>query len=68
MSFTCSLPYCFIICCTYTLRDKYVKKNVLFEDPLFPASDSSLFYSEKPPMKFEWKRPSVSHHKCFCCL
>ncbi|XP_055088061.1 calpain-3b isoform X1 [Periophthalmus magnuspinnatus] len=40
------------------LRDKYVKKNVLFEDPLFPASDSSLFYSEKPPMKFEWKRPS----------
>ncbi|MEQ2188066.1 Calpain-3, partial [Goodea atripinnis] len=40
------------------LRDKYVMKNVLFEDPLFPANDSSLFYSQKPRMKFEWKRPS----------
>ncbi|XP_070705519.1 calpain-3b isoform X1 [Pempheris klunzingeri] len=40
------------------LRDKYVKKSVLFEDPLFPANDSSLFYSHKPSMKFEWKRPS----------
>lgn len=42
------------------LRDKYVKKEVIFEDPLFPANDSSLFYSHKPPMKIEWKRPSVS--------
>ncbi|XP_056260604.1 calpain-3b isoform X2 [Seriola aureovittata] len=40
------------------LRDKYVKKNILFEDPLFPADDSSLFYSHRPSMKFEWKRPS----------
>uniref|UniRef100_A0A674PCP5 Calpain-3 n=1 Tax=Takifugu rubripes TaxID=31033 RepID=A0A674PCP5_TAKRU len=40
------------------LRDKYVKKKVIFEDPLFPANDSSLFYSHKPPMKIEWKRPS----------
>nr|XP_033504519.1 calpain-3b isoform X1 [Epinephelus lanceolatus] len=40
------------------LRDKYVKKGVVFEDPLFPANDSSLFYSHKPPIKFEWKRPS----------
>lgn len=42
------------------LRDKYVEKNVMFEDPLFPADDSSLFYSSKPSMKIEWKRPSVS--------
>lgn len=42
------------------LRDKYVKKEVLFEDPLFPANDSSLFYSSKPLMKIDWKRPSVS--------
>lgn len=42
------------------LRDKYVKKKVVFEDPLFPANDSSLFYSHKPSMKIEWKRPSVS--------
>ncbi|XP_049613240.1 calpain-3b [Syngnathus scovelli] len=41
------------------LRDKYVKKKVLFEDPLFPACESSLFYSHnKPPMTFVWKRPS----------
>ncbi|KAF3702961.1 Calpain-3 [Channa argus] len=43
------------------LRDKYLNKKVLFEDPLFPANDSSLFYSQKAPMKFEWKRPSCSH-------
>ena len=42
------------------LRDKYVHKKVLFEDPLFPADDSSLYYSCKSPMKFEWKRPTVS--------
>ncbi|XP_031178365.1 calpain-3b isoform X2 [Sander lucioperca] len=40
------------------LRDKYVTKKVVFEDPLFPADDSSLFYSHKPSMKIEWKRPS----------
>uniref|UniRef100_A0A8C5AVP4 Calpain-3 n=1 Tax=Gadus morhua TaxID=8049 RepID=A0A8C5AVP4_GADMO len=40
------------------LRDKYVHKKVLFEDPLFPADDSSLYYSCKSPMKFEWKRPT----------
>ncbi|KAM6991926.1 calpain-3b [Tautogolabrus adspersus] len=40
------------------LRDKYVAKKVVFEDPLFPANDSSLFYSHKPSMKIEWKRPS----------
>lgn len=42
------------------LRDKYVAKGVIFEDPLFPADDSSLFYSQRPSMKIEWKRPSVS--------
>ncbi|XP_068198003.1 calpain-3b isoform X2 [Antennarius striatus] len=40
------------------LRDKYVRKKVVFEDPLFPANDSSLFYSHKPSMRIEWKRPS----------
>ncbi|XP_056115891.1 calpain-3b [Rhinichthys klamathensis goyatoka] len=40
------------------LKDKYVRKKVIFEDPLFPAQDSSLFYSEKFPLKLEWKRPS----------
>ncbi|XP_076024108.1 calpain-3b isoform X2 [Genypterus blacodes] len=40
------------------LRDKYVHKKVLFEDPLFPADDSSLYYNQKHPIKFEWKRPT----------
>ncbi|XP_023698915.2 calpain-3 isoform X3 [Paramormyrops kingsleyae] len=39
------------------LRDKYFRKKVLFEDPLFPADDTSLFYSGQFPIKFEWKRP-----------
>ncbi|XP_064195765.1 calpain-3-like [Anguilla rostrata] len=39
------------------LRDKYFSKKVLFEDPLFPADDSSLFYSRQFPIKFQWKRP-----------
>lgn len=42
------------------LRDKYVHKKVLFEDPLFPPNDSSLWYSSKFPIEFEWKRPTVS--------
>lgn len=36
------------------------QKETLFEDCDFPASDSSLFYSEKPPVSFVWKRPGVS--------
>ncbi|GAA6081015.1 calpain-3b, partial [Tachysurus ichikawai] len=42
------------------LRDKYVRKKVLFKDPLFPADDSSLYYSQKFPLNLVWKRPSVS--------
>ncbi|KAL7888430.1 hypothetical protein AOLI_G00034040 [Acnodon oligacanthus] len=40
------------------LRDKYVSKKVLFKDPLFPADDSSLYFSQKFPLKLVWKRPS----------
>ncbi|XP_046905519.1 calpain-3b isoform X7 [Hypomesus transpacificus] len=40
------------------LRDKYVRKKVLFEDPLFPTNDSSLSPTCKFPLKIEWKRPS----------
>lgn len=52
------------------LKDKYVHKKVIFEDPLFPAQDSSLFYSEKFPLKLEWKRPSVSglYRKVAVCM
>lgn len=34
------------------------RKGVLFEDAHFPNS-SSLFYSERPPVPFEWRPPGV---------
>ncbi|XP_063803904.1 calpain-3 isoform X2 [Pseudophryne corroboree] len=39
------------------LRNKYLEKKVLFEDRDFPPNDSSLFYSQTFPIKFDWKRP-----------
>lgn len=41
------------------LRDKYVRKKVLFEDPLFPANNTSLFKNRRIPLDIKWKRPSV---------
>lgn len=41
------------------LRRKHIAEGTLFEDPYFPATDESMFYSHKPPSKFEWKRPQV---------
>ncbi|RDD43006.1 Calpain-B [Trichoplax sp. H2] len=29
----------------------------LFEDPTFPPTDATLFFSQKPPRRFVWKRP-----------
>ncbi|XP_026869541.2 calpain-9 [Electrophorus electricus] len=34
-----------------------LQRRKLFEDPDFPACDSSLFYSQSVPINFEWKRP-----------
>ncbi|XP_034044325.1 calpain-9 [Thalassophryne amazonica] len=39
------------------LRQECLQAGVLFEDPDFPAQDSSLFYSQSVPVNFEWKRP-----------
>ncbi|XP_060616917.2 calpain-3 isoform X1 [Anolis sagrei] len=41
----------------HELHKKCLEKKILYEDPDFPANDSSLFYSQKLPVKFEWKRP-----------
>ncbi|XP_025836402.1 calpain-B [Agrilus planipennis] len=41
----------------YSLRDQHVENGTLFEDPEFPADDSSLFYSQRPDRYYEWKRP-----------
>ncbi|XP_050749303.1 calpain-9 isoform X1 [Gymnogyps californianus] len=39
------------------LKQEYLCRGVLFEDPDFPACNSSLFFSENPPIPFIWKRP-----------
>lgn len=41
------------------LRQECLQKGVLFEDPDFPATDSSLFFSESVPVQIQWKRPKV---------
>lgn len=35
------------------------KRGELWEDPDFPATQSSVFYHQKPPFQFVWKRPKV---------
>uniref|UniRef100_A0AC35TZX3 Calpain catalytic domain-containing protein n=1 Tax=Rhabditophanes sp. KR3021 TaxID=114890 RepID=A0AC35TZX3_9BILA len=42
----------------YTERDRCIQNKELFEDPHFPADDSSLFYSENPGKRIVWKRPN----------
>lgn len=32
----------------------------LFEDPYFPATDKSLYFTQKPPSGIVWKRPKVA--------
>uniref|UniRef100_A0A452TFA5 Calpain-9 n=1 Tax=Ursus maritimus TaxID=29073 RepID=A0A452TFA5_URSMA len=44
------------------LRQECAQKGVLFEDPDFPANNSSLFYSERPQIPFVWKRPGFWQH------
>ena len=41
------------------IRKHCLKEGVLFEDPDFPAVDTSMFFSKKPPRPFVWKRPKV---------
>ena len=41
------------------IKKKCLQNNEIWEDPMFPAVDESIFHSQKPPRPFEWKRPSV---------
>ncbi|KAI1724393.1 calpain family cysteine protease domain-containing protein [Ditylenchus destructor] len=41
----------------YEERDKCLQEKRLFEDKEFPAADSSLFFSRRPPKRVEWLRP-----------
>lgn len=48
------------------LKQECLRRGVLFEDSDFPACNSSLFFSENPPIPFVWKRPGVSMPLCSC--
>nr|XP_055172704.1 calpain-3 isoform X5 [Nyctereutes procyonoides] len=39
------------------LHKKCLDKKVLYLDPEFPPDETSLFYSQKFPIQFIWKRP-----------
>lgn len=41
----------------HELREKCKQSGELYVDPDFKADDSSLYFSQKPPQPFEWKRP-----------
>ncbi|XP_076318532.1 calpain-B-like [Tachypleus tridentatus] len=41
----------------HKLHEKCVRDGTLFEDPDFPACDSTVFFSCTPPRPFKWKRP-----------
>jgi len=41
------------------LKKKAVSSGVLFRDPLFPPTESSLFLTPGKADGIEWKRPSV---------
>uniref|UniRef100_A0A1I7YWG2 Calpain catalytic domain-containing protein n=1 Tax=Steinernema glaseri TaxID=37863 RepID=A0A1I7YWG2_9BILA len=41
----------------YGERDRCLQERRLFEDPEFPANDSSLYFSRRPPKRVTWLRP-----------
>lgn len=41
----------------YQIRDECLSRGQLFEDPIFPATDSSLYFSKRPDRYIEWRRP-----------
>ena len=39
------------------LKSSCLQTGKLFEDPVFPPTDESLYFSREPPFTLEWKRP-----------
>uniref|UniRef100_A0A336LVQ1 CSON006144 protein n=1 Tax=Culicoides sonorensis TaxID=179676 RepID=A0A336LVQ1_CULSO len=39
------------------IKTECKRKNTLWEDPDFPAIQTSVFYHQTPPFTFQWKRP-----------
>lgn len=46
-----------------SLKEECLGDGILFEDPEFPAEDSSINFSGPPDRPIEWKRPSVSRNR-----
>ncbi|KAK6627292.1 hypothetical protein RUM44_009769 [Polyplax serrata] len=45
------------------IKRSCLKRGELWEDPDFPATQSSVFYHQTPPFQFSWKRPKRSKFK-----
>uniref|UniRef100_A0A3Q1FTT7 Calpain-5-like n=1 Tax=Acanthochromis polyacanthus TaxID=80966 RepID=A0A3Q1FTT7_9TELE len=43
----------------HKLRRACLRRGALFKDPLFPATNQSLFYKREPPLGLTWKRPRI---------
>ncbi|XP_033611579.1 calpain-A [Cryptotermes secundus] len=41
----------------FKIRDQCLEEGTLFEDPKFPAEDSSIYFSKTAPRRIKWKRP-----------
>ncbi|CAH1262003.1 CAPN3 [Branchiostoma lanceolatum] len=39
------------------IKAECLASGTLWSDPEFPPCDEKIFFSQKPPKKFEWKRP-----------
>ncbi|KAL4717640.1 hypothetical protein ACJJTC_000789 [Scirpophaga incertulas] len=39
------------------IKSSCVQRGELWEDPDFPVTECSLFYYQRPPFQFTWKRP-----------
>lgn len=43
------------------VRRQCQSRRQLYEDPDFPATQTSVFYHQSPPFTFAWLRPQVSY-------
>lgn len=46
------------------IKRSCLKRGELWEDPEFPATQTSVFYHQTPPFQFQWKRPKVKYNYC----
>ncbi|KOC63877.1 Calpain-C, partial [Habropoda laboriosa] len=47
------------------IKRSCLKRGELWEDPEFPATQTSVFYHQTPPFQFQWKRPELCNRPIF---